>query len=343
MVVKIYVVASHLSPRSVIDDALKELENLGNFEVHVNKPPGVSDLILLYPATGGTERMLVGWFDFLTRVVVLWRDGWNSLPAALAVEEHLRRLGFPVSLERAGDFRGAQGMEPIRMATLGGVAEWILDPQPPHVELPVPDPGGGTPKEMAERLYRRILKLVREHGIDGIAFNCFKFAIKWGFVPCLTLSLLNGRGVPAACEGDLRALLTLILGRRILGVSGMMGNVSHLAGGKLILSHCTAPSDWGIVDYRNHFETGLPVSPVVEGFRGKGVLAAFVGDRFRIAEVEVLDRLEKDFSCRNQFLLRIPKDFGPRGNHHVLFRGDPLRLSSGLKELGYEVELFTLP
>ena len=278
MVVKIYVVASDLSPCSVIDYALKELENMGNFEMYVSEPTSVSDLILLYPATGGgTERLLVGWFDFLTRIVVLWREGWNSLPAALAVEEHLRRLGFPVSLERASDFRRARGMEPIKMATLGGVADWILDPQPPHLEFPIPDPGGGTPKEMAERLYRRVLKLVKEHGIDGIAFNCFEFAIKWGFVPCLTLSLPNGNGVPAACEGDLRALLTLILGRRILGVSGMMGNVSHLRGGKLILSYCTAPSDWRIVDYRNHFETGLPVFPVVEGFRGKGVLAAFVG------------------------------------------------------------------
>ena len=60
MVVKIYVVASHLSPRSVIDDALKELENLGNFKVHINKPPGVSDLILLYPATGG-DGAHAGW------------------------------------------------------------------------------------------------------------------------------------------------------------------------------------------------------------------------------------------------------------------------------------------
>ena len=60
MVVKIYVVASDLSPCSVIDYALKELENMGNFEMYVSEPTSVSDLILLYPATGG-DGAPAGW------------------------------------------------------------------------------------------------------------------------------------------------------------------------------------------------------------------------------------------------------------------------------------------
>ncbi len=338
----IYVVASELSPKRVIDDALGEIEVKGEFEIFLNRPPKVTNLVVLYPATGGVERRLVDWLDAITRIVVLWRKGWNSLPAALAIEAHLRSLGFPVTLAEARKFEAVEGMRPIRMATIGGVSDWILGPRPPHIDISPPEPVGEKPMEKALSLAREIEKSVYSLGLDGVAVNCFNLSKRWGFVPCVTLSVLNGRGIPAACEGDLMSLLAMILGRRILGVSGMMGNVSYYTRGNVVLAHCTAPSDWGVISYRTHFETGLPISPIVEGFRGPGLLASFIGGRFRIAEVEVLGRENEEYACRNQFLLRTPETFVPVGNHHVLFDGNAREFAESLVAMGYRADLFTL-
>jgi L-fucose isomerase-like protein len=56
-------------------------------------------------------------------------------------------------------------------------------------------------------------------------------------VPCVALTLFQDRGIPAACQGDIDALLTMILFKRVSGQPGFMGGPIE-DGGYLAVSHC---------------------------------------------------------------------------------------------------------
>ena len=40
---------------------------------------------------------------------------------------------------------------------------------------------------------------------------------KMGWTPCISLTLLNQRGLPAACEGDLQALFSMYVLSKLSG------------------------------------------------------------------------------------------------------------------------------
>jgi L-fucose isomerase-like protein len=55
--------------------------------------------------------------------------------------------------------------------------------------------------------------------------------------PCMTLGLLQEAGMPAACQVDIDALLTMILFKRIGNMPSFMGN-TFARDGKLGVQHC---------------------------------------------------------------------------------------------------------
>ena len=55
--------------------------------------------------------------------------------------------------------------------------------------------------------------------------------------PCIALMLFQEAGVPAACQGDLNALLTMVLFKRAAGVMSVMGNNFEVEG-QLGIGHC---------------------------------------------------------------------------------------------------------
>jgi L-fucose isomerase-like protein len=60
--------------------------------------------------------------------------------------------------------------------------------------------------------------------------------------PCLGFARLRDRGVPAACEGDMDSLLTMLLFQYALDRPGFQGNATFdTARNALWTAHCTAP------------------------------------------------------------------------------------------------------
>jgi L-fucose isomerase-like protein len=61
--------------------------------------------------------------------------------------------------------------------------------------------------------------------------------------PCLGFSRLNDRGIPAACDGDMDCVLTMLIFQHALGQPGFLGNAAgvDLAKSAFHLSHCSAP------------------------------------------------------------------------------------------------------
>jgi L-fucose isomerase-like protein len=61
--------------------------------------------------------------------------------------------------------------------------------------------------------------------------------------PCLGFSMLNDRGIPAACDGDADCVLTMLMMQYAFNRAGFLGNAAgvDMARNAFHLSHCSAP------------------------------------------------------------------------------------------------------
>jgi L-fucose isomerase-like protein len=94
--------------------------------------------------------------------------------------------------------------------------------------------------------YARALEsLAKAKKWDGLTLGCWCFdkeAIRrMGWTPCISLALLNELGVPASCEGDLRALYSMYILTKLSGRAGWMGNVNIAEGDLILLTHDGIP------------------------------------------------------------------------------------------------------
>jgi len=85
-------------------------------------------------------------------------------------------------------------------------------------------------------------QLMAENRANGL---CVGTCMRWlerGF-PCLGFSRLNDRGIPAACDGDMDCLLTMLIFQHALNRAGFLGNAGgvDLSKNAFHLSHCSAP------------------------------------------------------------------------------------------------------
>jgi len=104
-----------------------------------------------------------------------------------------------------------------------------------------------TPADLAPIVAysRRLEQLARSRGWHGLTLGCWCFDVdmakKIGWTPCISLTLLNQRGIPAACEGDLRALFSMYVLSALSGKPAWLSNVNVAKGDVLILTHDGVP------------------------------------------------------------------------------------------------------
>ena len=201
-------------------------------------------------------------------------------------------------------------------------------------------PGEGLPpfedREVlgqALSFHRGMKSLVRAHRLDGITLRCFDLLALTGNTGCLALSRLNDAGTPAACEGDVPALFSMLVGHLLTASPVFMANPSAVdrRRNEMILAHCTAP-------FRllrrprllTHFESGRGVS--VQGDLPPGPCAVFrFGGRdlsgHFVARGEIIGRPRRSDLCRTQARVRFRDEIGgyldaPLGNHLLLVPGE---------------------
>ena len=85
-------------------------------------------------------------------------------------------------------------------------------------------------------------QLIAENRVDGLCVGTCMGWLSRGF-PCLGFSRLNDRGIPAACDGDMDCLLTMLIFQHALNQAGFLGNAGGVDTAKnaFHLSHCSAP------------------------------------------------------------------------------------------------------
>ncbi len=184
----------------------------------------------------------------------------------------------------------------------------------------------------AYRLYKALQTLVSDYGLSGLTIRCFDLLTSIHNTGCLALARLNSEGYVAGCEGDVPAMLSMMIGRAVSGVSGFQANPSSIdpETGEIVFSHCTVPLDMvSSFGLDTHFESGIGVG--IRGQLPSGPVTVFkvsgnLSKHF-VCEGELLRCEAKPDLCRTQTVLRLPASAAsyfltePIGNHHIILPG----------------------
>jgi len=91
--------------------------------------------------------------------------------------------------------------------------------------------------ENAARAHFALLSLLERHQADGLTMNCLRRGM---LKPCISFSALNNRLIPAACENDLPAVYTQLIGQSLTGRPGFQHNPCYeTERNHYYASHCT--------------------------------------------------------------------------------------------------------
>ena len=193
--------------------------------------------------------------------------------------------------------------------------------------------------EGAFRIYHALKVLVERYDLSGLTLRCFDLLDKLSNTGCLALAILNAEGIPAGCEGDVPALVSMMVGNALTGVSGFQANPSRIdpEAGEILFAHCTIPLNM-VKDYtfNTHFESGIGIAISGDIPTGDVTIFKLSGDlRRSFCCVADLTRSQAEASlCRTQAILKIKgsaqertdvcKNYflkSPVGNHHIIFPG----------------------
>jgi L-fucose isomerase-like protein len=163
--------------------------------------------------------------------------------------------------------------------------------------------------ESAVSLYLAMEQMVEEHGAQATTIVCRGLIHSETLpVPCVALTLFQDRGIPAACQGDLDALLTMILFQRVAKRPSCMGNpfdedgmvvVSHCVMSRKMLGFDEKPQPYYLADYHGRkasvtVHTDLPKGQTVTYGRFTKNLQSLI-----LGAGEVVDSFDRDGICRN--------------------------------------------
>lgn len=191
-----------------------------------------------------------------------------------------------------------------------------------------------TPEDLlkAMRVYKSIRMLCDTYHLDAVTVSCFDMIEKLGTTGCLALSLLNDEGIPAGCEGDLQAIMTLLMMKELTGQQGFICNLSKTDNLKneIVAGHCTIPTKMTYAYIiRNHYETQSGIG--IQGLLHEGdiTLVKCGGeclDEYFVSNGTIIENTNFESMCRTQIRMKLDKSVdyflqNPLGNHHILLVG----------------------
>ena len=177
----------------------------------------------------------------LLRVIPLLRQSrvlasppFKGTPESYAPEKVKERLG--VEMVAIADGRYDEVMAKVDDSVAKAEAKrWL-------------DEAEGTIEPMPEDVYKAarasltLDQMIAENRASGLCVGTCMGWLPRGF-PCLGFSRLNDRGIPAACDGDMDCLLTMLIFQHALDQAGFLGNAGGVDTAKnaFHLAHCSAP------------------------------------------------------------------------------------------------------
>ncbi len=236
-----------------------------------------------------------------------------------------------------------------RLGVIGKPSDWLIASQVDKahaektlqielVEIPIEEVtslgrvDGG--KEGADLIYDRLKEIINKYRLTGLTLRCFDLLTTVYNTGCLALARLNAEGIPAACEGDIPALLTMVLAKKVSGYTGFQVNAARIEedGDKcrILLAHCTVPMNMVTrYEFTTHFESGIGIALHGELPTGDYTLMKLSGslDNFMVADVQLIRNQYEPNLCRTQVWIEGDRQLAdymlhhPIANHHILLPG----------------------
>ena len=370
--IAIYTLTSQLHDEKAVSAVTNEfLENIGiSYKLKGSdySDYGTHSLSLIYVRTGGTEgifkRLLPELMAKSPRPFYLLTSGKsNSLAASMEILSYLRqhdirgeiihgstayiaqRIRLLETVEQA--CRQLQGS---RLGIIGQPSDWLISSHADKeivrkrlgielVDIPMQtliEKVGNKCKDVmpgALRIYDALKDIVDNYSLQGFTLRCFDLLSAVRNTGCLALAKLNSEGYVAGCEGDVPAMLSMMMVRSLLGISGFQANPASIDPdtGEMLFAHCTIPLDM-VEDYEfdTHFESGIGVG--IRGYMKEGPVTIFklAGDlsRYFVAEGTLVRNQAKPDLCRTQQVVQLSDKSqtayfltNPIGNHHIILPG----------------------
>ena len=195
---------------------------------------------------------------------------------------------------------------------------------------------------MANRICGALLTVVEQYRLQGLTIRCFDLLTAVHNTGCMALARLNSKGIVAGCEGDVPAMLSMMIVQSLLGVSGFQANPASInpETGEMLFAHCTIPFNM-VERYEldTHFESGIGVG--IRGYMKEGPVTIFKvsGDLSRsfVAEGQLVRNQAQPDLCRTQQVIQLADrqqtDYfltHPIGNHHIILPGHHRELLENL-------------
>ena len=370
--IAIYTLTSELHDEKAVNTVTNEfLESIGiSYKLKGSdySDYGTHSLSLIYVRTGGTEgifkRLLPELMAKSPRPFYLLTSGKsNSLAASMEILSYLRqhdirgeiihgstayiaqRIRLLETVEQA--CRQLQGS---RLGIIGQPSDWLISSHADKeivrkrlgielVDIPMQtliEKVGNKCEDVmpgALRIYDALKDIVDNYSLQGFTLRCFDLLSAVRNTGCLALAKLNSEGYVAGCEGDVPAMLSMMMVRSLLGISGFQANPASIDPdtGEMLFAHCTIPLDM-VEDYEfdTHFESGIGVG--IRGYMKEGPVTIFklAGDlsRYFVAEGTLVRNQAKPDLCRTQQVIQLSDKSqtayfltNPIGNHHIILPG----------------------
>ena len=363
--IAIYTLTSELHDEKVVSAVTQAfLTSLGiDYEMKGNdySDYGTHDLSLIYVRTGGTEgifrRLLPELQAKSCRPFYLLTSGKsNSLAASMEILSYLRqhdlrgeiihgssayvahRIQLLKKVEEAR--RALQG---TRLGIIGKPSDWLIasDADKEKVQhllgitlVDIPMQELLSEITDPEKIYEALKALIDRYQLQGFTLRCFDLLSTVKNTGCMPLARLNAEGFVAGCEGDVPAMLSMMMVRSLLGISGFQANPSSInpETGEIIFAHCTIPLNM-VERYEldTHFESGIGTG--IRGYMKEGPVTIFKlsGDLSRhfVAEGTLVRNEAKPDLCRTQQVIQLADKSlttsyfltHPIGNHHIIMPG----------------------
>ncbi|MBQ7192553.1 MAG: hypothetical protein IJS00_06780 [Paludibacteraceae bacterium] len=183
----------------------------------------------------------------------------------------------------------------------------------------------------ALRIYYALDQIRCRYHLDAFTLRCFDLLSAVHNTGCLALAIFNALGIPAACEGDVPALLTMMIAQELVQMSGFQANPSKIdtAEGEVLFAHCTAPVNMlSSYLYDTHFESGIGVAIHGELSEKDATVVKVSGNlkRWFAEDVTISQNTYRKNLCRTQIVVKAPQTahyllLQPIGNHQIIVFG----------------------
>lgn len=369
MKIAIFTITSPLHDEKAVSAATAEFLDSLHIEYTLNvgcfDSYGQHDLDLIYVRTGGTENVFKAALPQLRKqsgrpFYLLTSGKSNSLAASLEILSYLRQQGLPGEvlhgsadyvasriglLAKVGEAR--RSLLNCRLGIIGKPSDWLISSGYDAaavrrrlgvelIEIPMQELQGALPE--TNDVKEGLRKLIGQYRLQGFTLRCFDLLTALHNTGCLALAQLGAEGYVAGCEGDVPAMLSMIVAKAVTGHQGFQANPARIdrETGEILFAHCTIPLNM-VERYEldTHFESGIGVG--VRGFvkAGPVTILKVSGDlsRWFVEEGMLLECQAKPDLCRTQLLVKLTDASrtsyfltNPIGNHHIVVLGHHKRL-----------------